>query len=65
MRLPSLMTFCSDLFTVAAHEFGHILGLDHSNVDTALMDPYYHGYTPNYTMKSDDRAAIVQLYGCI
>ena len=53
----------TDLFIVAAHEFGHNLGLDHSNVETALMYPYYRGYTPNYTMDPDDCAAIVQHYG--
>ena len=53
----------TDLFIIAAHEFGHNLGLDHSNVDTALMYPYYQGYIPNYTMDPDDRAAIVQHYG--
>jgi hypothetical protein len=53
----------TDLFIVAAHEFGHNLGLDHSNVGTALMYPFYPGYIPNYTMDPDDRAAIVQHYG--
>ena len=55
----------TDLFMIAAHEFGHILGLDHSNVNTSLMYPYYWGYVPNYTMELDDRATIVQHYGTL
>lgn len=50
------------LLNVAAHEFGHSLGLDHSRVNTALMAPYYSagisGPQPN-----DDVSRIRSLYG--
>lgn len=53
----------TDLFIVAAHEFGHSLGLDHSENDDALMAPYYTGYIPNYQLHSDDIAGIRSQYG--
>lgn len=50
-----------DLVTVAAHEFGHSLGLGHSSVAGALMAPFYGG--PQRTLHSDDIAGITSLYG--
>jgi hypothetical protein len=50
-----------DLVTVAAHEFGHSLGLAHSDVGGALMFPSYSGI--NRALSDDDVAGIQALYG--
>ena len=50
-----------DLVTVAGHEFGHALGLAHSNVNGALMYAYYGG--PHRRLEADDVAGIQALYG--
>lgn len=50
-----------DVETVALHEIGHLLGLDHSNVSGAVMFPSYGGKRRMLT--SDDVAGIQTLYG--
>ncbi|XP_016125108.1 collagenase 3-like [Sinocyclocheilus grahami] len=52
------------LFLVAAHEFGHSLGLSHSNVPGALMFPTYTFTDPDRSpLSSDDIEGIQSLYG--
>ena len=50
-----------DLMTVAAHEFGHALGLGESTVSTAVMYGTYNGV--KQTLTSDDVSGIQSIYG--
>lgn len=50
-----------DLVTVAAHEIGHALGLDHTTVSGSLMLVNYTG--SHRFLGSDDLAGIRSLYG--
>ncbi|OCT96145.1 matrix metalloproteinase-18-like [Xenopus laevis] len=53
-----------NLFLVAAHEFGHSLGLFHSTDPGALMYPTYPSTDPNaFHLPQDDINAIQYLYG--
>uniref|UniRef100_F6SSU7 Macrophage metalloelastase n=1 Tax=Monodelphis domestica TaxID=13616 RepID=F6SSU7_MONDO len=53
-----------NLFLVAAHEFGHSLGLDHSNDPQALMYPTYRRADPRqFRLSHDDIKGIQALYG--
>ena len=53
----------TNLLWVATHEFGHSLGIHHSDVENAVMYPYYTGYVPNFKLQQDDVDAIQYLYG--
>ncbi|NP_001079874.1 uncharacterized protein LOC379564 precursor [Xenopus laevis] len=53
-----------NLFLVAAHEFGHSLGLDHSRDARALMFPNYrYVNTRNFRLPQDDVNGIQSIYG--
>ncbi|KAL4647238.1 collagenase 3-like [Arapaima gigas] len=51
-----------NLFWVAAHEFGHALGLSHSKDPGALMYQFY-SYNQGYPLSQNDVSEIQALYG--
>ena len=53
----------TNLLQTAAHEFGHSLGLSHSDKSNALMAPFYRGFESKVRLDTDDVNAITSLYG--
>ncbi|XP_013397405.1 matrix metalloproteinase-24 [Lingula anatina] len=53
----------TNLMIVATHEFGHALGLSHSEVRGALMAPYYQGFERSFALRADDIRGIQSIYG--
>jgi hypothetical protein len=52
----------SDLQAVATHEIGHLLGLDHTPLPSAIMFPLETGRSFSRTLTSDDTIGVSTLY---
>nr|UUA79708.1 matrix metalloproteinase 17-1 [Nemopilema nomurai] len=53
-----------DLLWISVHELGHSIGLDHSDVKSSIMYPYYRGYPGlDFELTPDDVRGAQALYG--
>jgi hypothetical protein len=59
---PSLFSGKFNLLMAMQHEIGHVLGLDHSGVISAVMYPYVTSGDNVLAFDSDDRIAIAMAY---
>ena len=62
-RITNLIFQGTNLLQTLTHELGHSLGLSHSDVNSAVMAPFYRGWQPNFKLDDDDIQAIQALYG--
>jgi hypothetical protein len=53
---------CVDTKSIATHEQGHALGLDHTTVQGSTMEAAYSGGTSIATIEQDDIAGVCALY---
>ncbi|CAH1788450.1 unnamed protein product [Owenia fusiformis] len=53
----------ANLMYSAVHQFGHALGLDHSDQFMSVMFPFGRKYNPNLKLYQDDIDGIQSLYG--
>ena len=60
----------TNLLQTAAHEFGHSLGLSHTDDNDALMAPFYRGFEVKPKLNEDDIKGIqvknikIRSYNC-
>ncbi|HEX9985257.1 MAG TPA: matrixin family metalloprotease [Thermoanaerobaculia bacterium] len=59
---PSLLKSDYNLSQTLGHEVGHLLGLDHSAVLSAVMYPWVGREKDAFTLDSDDRIAVSTIY---